>query len=87
VHGPGGEPALDVRRGGSGLGGTGERDEEGIALRVDLDAAVWCDSRAESAPMAGQGGGVPLAELVQQPRRAFDVRKEECDRAGGELAH
>ena len=31
--------------------------------------------------------GVSVAELVQQPRRPLDDRKEEGDRSGRELGH
>ena len=65
-----------------------ERDEERIALRVDLDAAVPRERVAQDASMLGERLRVlRLAELVQQPRRALDVGEEEGDGAGRELAH
>jgi hypothetical protein len=60
-----------------------EGDEERVALRVHLDAAMGAKCRPEDAAMLRQRLGVTLrAELVQQPRRALDVRKEEGDGAG-----
>jgi hypothetical protein len=64
-----------------------ERDEERVALGVDLDPAVPPEGLAERASMLGQRIRVGIAELVQQPRRALDVGKEEGDGAGRELAH
>jgi hypothetical protein len=37
--------------------------------------------------MLGQNVGIPVPQLVQQPRRAFDVREEEGDRSARQLAH
>ncbi len=39
-------------------------------------------------PVLGQRGSEPLRpELVQQPRRAFDVGEQKGDGAGRELSH
>ena len=45
-----------LRGGGGGdrVRGSGERDEEGVALRVDLDAAVAVDRLADDAVVLGQ---------------------------------
>ena len=66
---------------------TRERDEEGVALRVDLDAVVARERRAQHLPVLGQRVRIRLPELVQKPRRALDVREEEGDRAARELTH
>ena len=63
-----------------------ERDEERVPLRVDLDAAVLCERVAHHTPVLGQQLRIPLAELVQQPRRALDVREQERHRAGRQLS-
>ena len=65
-----------------------EGDEERIALRVHLDPVVRVERRAQLPPMLRERSGVRLRpKLVQQPRRALDVREEERDRAAGQLAH
>ena len=64
-----------------------EGDEEGVALRVDLDAAVAREGLAQDAAVLGERLCVGLApELVQQPGRALDVGEEEGDGSGGEIA-
>ncbi len=64
-------------------GRAGERVEEGVALRVHLDAAVSAERLPQHAPVFDQGLVVRLGpELVQQLRRALDVREEERDGAG-----
>ena len=64
-----------------------ERDEERITLRVHLDAVVVRASFADHAPMLGKRLCIGLGpELVQQLRRALDVREEEGDGAGGKVA-
>ena len=63
-----------------------EGEEEGVALRVDLDAALGGAGLPDHAPVLGERLRVPLgAELVQQPRRALDVGEEEGDGAGREV--
>ena len=37
--------------------------------------------------MLGQNIRVGLAELMEQPRRAFDVREQERDRPRGQACH
>jgi hypothetical protein len=66
----------------------GERHEERVALGVDLDPAVPGESLAEHAAVLLEHVGVALcAELVEQPRRALDVREEQRHGAGRKLAH
>ena len=65
-----------------------EGDEEGVALRVDLDAAVSLERVAQDAAVLGQRVRVALrAELVEKPRRALDVGEEKGDGAARKLAH
>ena len=60
-----------------------EREEEGVTLRVDLDAALVGAGLADDAAVLGERIGVRLgAELVQQLRRALDVGEEKGDGAG-----
>ena len=77
--GPPLERILRRLRACDGVRGACEGDEEGVALRVDLDAAVSRERLAERAPVLGEHVGVPLAELVQEPRRALDVGEEKGD--------
>ena len=64
-----------------------EGDEERVALRVDLDAAVPLERLAQDAPVLGERARVVLrAELVQKPRRPLDVGEEEGDGAARQLA-
>ena len=53
---------------------------------VDLDARLVGDGRAQDAPMLSQRARIAgVAELVQQPRRAFDIGEEEGDSAGRKI--
>ncbi len=65
-----------------------EGDEERVALRVHLDPAM----RRRTRP--GARAGAPPEQphtlrpkLVQEPRRTLHIRKQERDRAAGQLAH
>ena len=65
-------------RGGRGR----ERDEERVALGVDLDAAVGFELGAQHAPVLGKRLGVGVrTHRMEQPRRRLDVGEEERDRA------
>ena len=64
-----------------------EGGEERVALCVDLDAPVRGAGAPDHLPVLGESRRVLLrAELVQQAGRAFDVREEERDGAGGQVA-
>lgn len=62
---PRGKCALAIRSGSDGVRGAGERNEERITLRVDLDALVVGKCRAESPPMLVQRRPIAVAELVE----------------------
>jgi hypothetical protein len=79
------ERSLRGLGGADGIVGIGERNEEAIALSVDLLAAVLLERVAQEPPMISQNVGVMVAELVQQTRRSFDVRKEKGDGACRQL--
>ena len=88
AHRTGGEPVTGRARGVCRSCSGREGDEERVALRVDLGAAVLRGRFANDPPVLGERVGVPRgAELVQQPRRAFDVGEEERDRSLGKRAH
>ena len=83
----GGERSLGCSGGGDCPFRGREGDEEGVPLRVDLDAAVARERFPQHPPMLAEEVRVPLAVLAQQPGRALDIREEEGDRAARELAH
>ncbi len=87
--GPGLRSQGALRRygGGDRVTGTREGDEESVALRVDLVAVELFNRRAEQPRVRGQDFVVLPAELLKQPRRAFDVAEEESDGAGRTLRH
>src|SRR2546423_15102458 len=62
-------------------------EEERVALRVDLDAPVSSERRTERASVGCERLGVPVAKLLQLPRRPFDVREEERDGAARKSGH
>jgi hypothetical protein len=62
-----------------------ERDEECVALCVDLVTVKLLDRRTKQPGVCRENLVVPVPELLQQPRRAFDVTEEEGDGAGRTL--
>ena len=68
--------------GGDRVGDARERDEERIALRVHLDATALGHRCAQCTPVVSEHLDVTIAELVQQPGRAFDVSEEQRDSPG-----
>ena len=64
-----------------------ERDEERIALRVDLVAAVGVERLPEQALMVAEHRAVVVPQPLHQPRRSLDVREQEGDGAGGWIDH
>ena len=81
------ERGLAVGRSGQRVAGPRERHEEGIALRVDLDATVPLEGVADDAPVLGKRVRVGVAEVVEQAGGPLDVGEEEGDGAAGELSH
>ena len=82
AHGP-----LERNGGSDGIRGAPERDEERVALGVDLLAAVRREDAAEQHLLVGEQLAVPLpAEPFEQARRALDVGKDEGDGATGPLS-
>jgi hypothetical protein len=84
---PAAERRLGVRSRGDGLACVFEDDEERVALRADLDPAVCRERLAQQPPVLRERARVLVPELVQQPRRALDVREQQRDRSARELAH
>jgi hypothetical protein len=81
------QDALRVTCGPEGVSRPRERNEEGVPLRVDLDAAVLREHLAQQTPVLGQLLRIGVAEFAQQSRRALDVREEERDSTARKLAH
>ena len=83
---PIGQAALGVHGRGSRVRRPRERHEERITLGVDLDTVVVGTSRADDPALIVECVAVPVAELVQQPRRPLDVREEKGHHSTRELA-
>jgi hypothetical protein len=64
-----------------------ERNEERIALRVDLTPTVPSERSAENSLVLRERFTVTVAQLLQQPSGALDIGKEECDRTDGEFVN
>ena len=79
------DAALGVGRRGDRLARPPEHPERRIALRVHLLAVVAAEGGPEDLLMVRHHARVPVAELVDEPGRPFDVGEEEGDGAGGEL--
>ena len=60
-----------------------EDAEERVAFGAQLAAVVCAKGVAEQLVVDHLQGHVPLAQLLHQPRRSLDVRKEKRDRACG----
>jgi hypothetical protein len=67
------------------VGGAWKRDEEGIALRVDLDTVVSRERLAQDPAVLGKEVGVSRSVFLQESRRAFDIREEKRDGSGEKL--
>ena len=67
------------------IGRTREGDEERVTLRVDLDSLVAPPGLPQRTTVLGQHLRIPVAQLLQQPRRPLDVREEERHRPSREL--
>ena len=65
------ESALTVDRCEERIASARESDEEGVALGVDLVAAVCVEGCAQQALVIGQDRGVPLAQVLDEPCRAL----------------
>ena len=78
-----------VLRGARGVGGAArgrKRDEEGVALCVDLDTTVRSEGASQESSMIRERVCVRIrAERVQQSRRSLDVGEEKRDGAGREV--
>ena len=81
-----GQAALGVHGRGGRVRRPRERHEECVTLRIDLDTVVVRTGRADDPAVIVERIAVPVAELVQQPRRPLDVREEERHHSTREFA-
>ena len=80
------ERVLAGERGGRGSRRGREGDEEGVALRVHLDATMRRESHAQYPPVLCERLRVGVgSKRVQQPRRALHVGEEKRDGAGRQV--
>src|SRR5581483_8825014 len=72
-------------RGVDGVSRTPERDEERVALAVELAAAARRPGLPEQALVVGDHLAVPVAELAEESGRSLDVAEEEGECLGRAL--
>ena len=82
-----GEGALSCDRAGHGVPRSRERVEEGVALRVDLRAALFAELVSEEPAVVADDLAVGVTELLEQPGRALDIGEQKRDRPAGEHIH
>jgi hypothetical protein len=76
------EHSLAVNSRGDGVRRAAERDEEGIALCVHLNAVVIRERGPKETPVFMQRVRVGVTELVQELGGSLDVREQEGNYAG-----
>ncbi len=81
------ERALRLGRAGDGVACPPEREEERVTLRVDLSPAVRLEALPQDALVIREDDVVLLAELLEEPRRPFDVGEEKRDGPGRQFSH
>ncbi len=81
-----GELTLRHGRRGDGPVRIREHREERVAVGRHLEPVGAPDGRAQHTVVLRERVLVERPEVVEEPRRPFDVREEERDRAGGEVA-
>ena len=85
--GVGAQGALGSDRSSRGVARAREREEEGVALGVDLGPAGASERLADEPPVLANDLRVAISELLQEPGRALDVREDERDRPAWKCAH
>jgi hypothetical protein len=76
-----GKSALSLGRARNRITSAAIRDEERVALRVDLPPFVGGEALAENPLVICENRLVTLTKLFEKPGRALDVREEEGDGA------
>jgi hypothetical protein len=64
-----------------------EREEERVALGVDLPTSRLAQLLPQNPPVVPVHVLIPIAELLEEASRPLDVGEQKCDGAPGELAH
>jgi len=83
TDGTGPERLGQLGGGGESGGRSCKRDEERVALRIDLHPVVTGTCLADDLPVRGKCAGIDLRpQLLQELRRPLDVGEEEGDSAG-----
>ena len=80
-----GKSLLRDDRGSQSRVGAREGEEERVSLVVDLSAFAFLCGCSQDAPLLGENRAVALPQLLEQPRRALDVREQEGDGAAVQL--
>jgi hypothetical protein len=62
--------------------GAPEREQAAVALHADLLAGSCRDRFPEQPPLIGEDLSVPVVQLPDETRRAFDVGEEKRDPSG-----
>ena len=83
--GLGGQRALRLDHGLEGIRGAREGHEERVAVGADHAPMMLLKRLEQKLVLLRQHGGIFLAQLLQEPRRAFDIGEEERDCAGREI--
>ena len=65
----------------------GEDDEELVAPLIDDDSVPLFHRSAEEAAVVVEDVGVLVAETLDELRRPFDIREDECDRSMRKIRH
>ena len=86
-HGCRSQESLAELRRRRGVRRGAEDHEERVSLRVDLGPAVLRERLAEECPMRGEQVGIGGTVLVEEIGGALDVREEQGEGAGREVAH
>jgi hypothetical protein len=69
--------SLAITHGSQGITRPRKRDEECVSLGVYLHTAVAVERFSKQPPVLDEHLGVVVAEFLQRPRRALDVREQE----------
>ena len=75
--------ALSLDRGADGVARAREREEERVALCVDLDPVARGECVPDDAPVRREDVAVFVTEALEELRRVLDVGEHERDRSAG----
>src|SRR5207245_5915180 len=82
-----GQVPLGPHRSPHGPERAGERNEERVPLRADLDSTTLRDGPAHDGGVVVEDSSVPITELLEQPGGSLDIGEQEGDRAGRKHCH